>query len=93
MRAVDSNLSSSVLSDKVAGTFSYLLQGKSYNSVSLVTGIMLLEKKDCVKKYLVLAQQDTFNHILISDKHFSEEDFSERVQENSSSYLNKFKNR
>lgn len=92
MRAMDSNLSSSVLSDKVAGTFSYLLQGKSYNSVSLVTGIMLMEKKkDCVKKHLVLAQQDTFNHILISDKHFSEEDFSERVQENSSPYLNKFK--
>lgn len=50
MRAMHSNLSSSVLSDKVAGTFSYLLQGKSYNSVSLVTGIMLMEKKGLCKE-------------------------------------------
>lgn len=39
MKALDSNLISSVLSGKVAATFSYWPQENSYNIVSLVTGI------------------------------------------------------
>lgn len=67
MRAMESNLSSSVLSDKVAGIFSYLLQGKSYNSVSLLSGIMHMGKKICREISGLTMQYSLLKQMLLLD--------------------------